>query len=242
MKGPLDICWLGLVEYEDGLQMQELVASARMAGRAPDTLLLLEHPPVITLGRHSEPRHLLASARELHRRGIGLHRIDRGGSITCHCPGQLVAYPIVEVPGSGRGVAAYVGLLEQVLLRCLAAFGLDAEVREGRPGLWVGRDKIASIGIRVRRKVATHGLALNVDCDLGIFSTVVPCGLAGAGVTSIEKLATHEVPGVEDVARVLASRFAELGGYSETREIEKAGLKYCFATSDTRDGGEMEPR
>ncbi|HET7692544.1 MAG TPA: lipoyl(octanoyl) transferase LipB [Gemmatimonadota bacterium] len=179
---------LGRVEYDHAWAIQRELLAARQAGHAPDTLLLLEHPPVITLGRSGETAHLLGSEAELERRGVALVATDRGGDITFHGPGQIVGYAIVDLAPRGRDLHRYLRDLESVLIRALAEFGIVAGRVEGLTGVWVGDAKVAAIGIRVSRWVTHHGFALNVDTDLSYFDLIVPCGIADRRVTSMEAL------------------------------------------------------
>jgi lipoate-protein ligase B len=150
-----------------------------------ERLALLEHPPVITLGVRGDRAHVLASAAELETRGISVVEADRGGDVTFHGPGQLVAYPILDLRVRGLRAADYVRALERVAVETLVTFGVEASRRPGTPGAWVGERKIAAVGVRIDRGISRHGLALNVDVDLGCFDLIVPCGLEGTGVTSI---------------------------------------------------------
>ncbi|HEX5478911.1 MAG TPA: lipoyl(octanoyl) transferase LipB [Dehalococcoidia bacterium] len=177
----------GLTRYQDAWQLQRRFADDVRAG-APPTLILLEHPPTYTLGARGETRHLLATRELLAQRGAEVIASDRGGDVTFHGPGQLVAYPIFDLRALGLGPVSYVRALEASVMRALAAFGIDAERVAGRPGVWVGNAKIAAIGVRISRGVTMHGFALNVTTDLSWFDAIVPCGIADAGVTSMERL------------------------------------------------------
>lgn len=184
---------LGRVGYEAAWELQRDLVAARQTGGAPDTLLLLEHPPVITLGRSGESAHLLGSEAELERRGVAFVETDRGGDITFHGPGQIVGYAIVDLAARGRDLHRYLRDLEAVLIRALAEFGIVAGRVDGLTGVWVGDAKVAAIGIRVSRWVTHHGFALNVDTDLSYFDLIVPCGIADRRVTSMEALLGHAV-------------------------------------------------
>ena len=179
---------LGRMGYDDAWDLQRELVAARQAGVAPDTLLLLEHPPVITLGRAGHPAHLLGSEAELARRGVSFVETDRGGDITFHGPGQIVGYAIVDLGPRGRDLHRYLRDLESVLIHALAEFGIVAGRVDGLTGVWVGDAKVAAIGIRVSRWITHHGFALNVDTDLSYFDLIVPCGIAGKRVTSMEAL------------------------------------------------------
>ena len=190
---------------------QRELAAARAAGRVGDLLLLLEHEHVYTLGRRGDAAHLLADVATLTRLGIACHRVDRGGDITYHGPGQLVGYPIVRLRGAGRGVRAYVEALETALIGVAAAFGIAATALPGRPGVWVGGQKLAALGITVSRGVAYHGFALNVAPDLAYFARIVPCGIADAGVTSLAALLGRTVT-IEEVVPICARAVAAACG------------------------------
>ena len=176
---------LGLREYGEVLDLQRRLARARMAGAVPDLLVLVEHPPVVTLGRGGRPEHLRVASEELRRRGVGLFEVERGGDVTYHGPGQLVGYPILDLHGHGRDVHRHLRRIERALVGALAALGLAAGVSPGRTGVWVGDRKIASIGVHVARWVTWHGFALNVCSDPRDFDLIVPCGLHGVQMTSL---------------------------------------------------------
>lgn len=178
---------LGRLAYLSALELQHRVVAARQAGRLPDVLLLVEHEPVITLGRRGDPRHILAPAEVLEQAGIAVHVVERGGDVTYHGPGQLVGYPILRLGEHDLGAADYMHRLEDVLLAVLADFGLQGHRRPGIIGLWLGPDKVASLGARIERGVSYHGFALNVSADLSHFRLIVPCGITDGGVTSMER-------------------------------------------------------
>ena len=184
---------LGRMRYDAAWELQRELVAARQAGAALDTLLLLEHPPVITIGRSGESAHLLGSQAELERRGVAFVETDRGGDITFHGPGQIVGYAIVDLAARGRDLHRYLRDLEAVLILALAEFGIAAGRVDGLTGVWVGDAKVAAIGIRVSRWVTHHGFALNVDTDLSYFDLIVPCGIADRRVTSMEALLGHAV-------------------------------------------------
>ncbi len=200
----------GRLPYLEALSLQERLLEERPQ-RGTDTLLLLEHPPVITLGRGGEERHLRLPESVLAAQGIEVHRVGRGGDVTYHGPGQLVGYPIVDLAPLGRDLHRYLRLLEEVLLLTLAAFDLRGERRPGCTGVWVAGAKIASIGIGVRRWVSWHGFALNVTTDLGGFDAIVPCGLAGVEMTSMAALLRRPLT-VEEVRPPLIAAFARCLG------------------------------
>jgi len=183
----LEIRHLGLVPYAEALELQRSLAEERIAGRIPDTLLLLEHPPVITLGRGTRDASLPIDVESLRRRGIEVHEIERGGDVTYHGPGQLVGYPIIDLQQHKPDLHWYLRQLESTLIAALAALGIAAERREGYTGVWTSGRKIASIGIHVRQWVTWHGFALNVTTDLSPFSLIVPCGIPDVVMTSVER-------------------------------------------------------
>jgi lipoyl(octanoyl) transferase len=195
---------LGLIEYDRAMELQSTAVMARAECRIPDCLLLLEHPSVITLGRGARPGHVLVSAEELVERGIALRETGRGGDVTLHAPGQLVGYPIVDLNARGRDVHRYLREIEEVLIRALCGWGIEARQVPRLTGVWVGEDKVAAIGVAVRRWVAHHGFALNVSTDLSLFDTIIPCGLAGKGITSVSHLLGEVARVGEAVRRVTA--------------------------------------
>jgi lipoate-protein ligase B len=211
--GPLWVIDLGWMEYDAAHALQEAAVAARAAGRVPDLLLFVEHPPVYTFGRGGREEHLLVSVDELTAQGAILRRTARGGDITYHGPGQLVGYPIVLLQHGGRGVRRFVAELEALLLEVSGYFGLRAAVRPAHPGIWVGDKKLASIGIEVRRGVSRHGFALNADVDLEPFAAIVPCGMPGLELTDLsrETGTTVSVATAADaVVRAWRSRFGEM--------------------------------
>ncbi len=210
---PLIISDLGPdADYRETLVRQEALHADRVAGRVPDTLLLLEHRAVYTLGRSADPGHLLRPAAELARAGIDVCATTRGGDVTYHGPGQLIGYPIIHLGERGLRVVAYVTALEEVLIRVLAGFGLASGRDARNRGVWVGNDKIAALGIRISRQVAMHGFALNVNTRLSDYAGLVPCGIRGAGVTSMQRLLGRAVDLSAVKARVV-SEFRSVMGY-----------------------------
>ncbi len=184
---------LGTMGYQPAFELQRALHKARVEGRTPDTLLLLEHPPVITLGKAFHPEHLRFAREFYAQQGIEVCPTDRGGDVTCHNPGQLVGYPIFDVSAHGRDLHKFLRDLEEVLIRTLGDFGLKAHRKAGFTGAWVGDEKVAAIGIKVTKWVSMHGFALNVCNDLSLFHTIVPCGIADRGVTSISRLVGRTV-------------------------------------------------
>jgi lipoyl(octanoyl) transferase len=190
--GPVEARWLGRIPYREAWDLQHELAAARADGRIGDQLLLLEHPSVLTLGRHADEGHILATQDDLARRGIEVIRIERGGEVTWHGPGQLVAYPILALADRGLLLRPLVRALEAAMVETCAAFGVVADRLDGHPGCWCeapgpNRRKIGALGIRVERGVTYHGIALNVDPDLSAFELIDPCGMPGVASTSIAR-------------------------------------------------------
>ncbi len=179
---------LGLVDYADGLRLQKERVAQRKAGEIPDTLLLLEHPHVYTLGRNARRENLLVSVEALRARGAQVFETDRGGDVTYHGPGQLVGYPILDLTQHRRDLAWYMRSLEEVFIGVAHDFGVEAGRVAGARGVWVGDEKLVAMGVHVSRWVTSHGFAFNVNTDLGYFEWIVPCGLRDKGVTSLAKL------------------------------------------------------
>src|SRR6266511_5965385 len=198
---------LGLVEYEDGLSAQRLLVDARAAGLVPDTLLLLEHPRVVTLGRGAKPDNVLWTKEQLRAAGFEVFETDRGGDVTYHGPGQLVGYPILDLRPDRCDVHRYVRDLEEVLIRTAAAFGITAGRSQGMKGAWVGEEKLAAIGVRIARWITSHGFALNVSTNLAHFGLIIPCGIADKGVTSIDILSRVPIA-MRDVEVAVAEAFS----------------------------------
>jgi len=202
---------LGRVDYAEALRLQRERVAQRKAETIPDTLLLLEHPHVYTLGRNAKREHLLISNEQLTQLGAQLFETDRGGDITYHGPGQLVGYPIFDLAKHRRDIAWFMRSLEEVFLRVASDFGIEAARLAGAPGVWVGNDKLVAMGVHVSRWVTSHGFAFNVSTDLRYFDWIVPCGLRGKGVTSLEKLLGRPVEmqaAVEHVVEHFARVFA----------------------------------
>ena len=200
--------WLGRVAYPRAFDLQIAAREALRRGEGPERLLLLEHPHVYTLGRNASPADVLLSAEELERRGVEVAVSDRGGQVTYHGPGQLVGYPILDLDPDRRDLRRYVSDLQWTLVDLLAELGIAARGGEGaRIGVWVGERKIASIGIHLSRWLTTHGFALNVAPELGLFDSIVACGLAGVEMTSIAREAGG-APALEALAARVVERFA----------------------------------
>ena len=207
--GELWTCELGLVEYRAATDLQSHLRAARLAGEVPDVLLALEHPPVYTRGRRSEPGELPMGEDWYRAQGIEVVQTDRGGKLTYHGPGQLVGYPIMRI----GDVGAYLRTMERAIVAALADAGVAAGPREGLTGVWVQDRKIGSIGVHVLRGVTTHGFAINVENDLQPFEWVVPCGLEGVRMTSVSRETEAPAPGIMPSFRErVATRFAEAFG------------------------------
>lgn len=221
----LSVRWLGRVPYREACDEMERLVAARREGRSRDTLLLLEHPPVITLGRSARPGHLRISRAERLARGIELHETGRGGGATYHGPGQLVGYPIVAFPAERRDVHRYLRDLEEALIRTASDFGADCSRRAGLTGVWAGDRKVGSIGVRISTGwIASHGFALNVSTDLAAFEWIVPCGIEGCRATSLEELTGVRTP-VREVAARAACRVAEVLGLEPLVEPHAAPVE-----------------
>jgi lipoyl(octanoyl) transferase len=212
MPRELAVMELGRRDYASVLALQEQTHAARVRGEIPDTLLLVEHEPVITLGRAAKRDNILAPAEQLSAMGIELHEIGRGGDVTYHGPGQLVAYPILDLRPDRCDVRRYVRQLEEVMIQIAVSYGLEAERVEGVTGAFCAGRKFGALGVRISRWVTMHGFALNVSTDLDAFSLIVPCGLRDVQVTSLMREAGREISLADATARA-ASHFAEVFGY-----------------------------
>ena len=199
MSRALEVRRLGVVSYADGLELQKRLVEERKAGLIPDQLLLLEHPPVITLGvkTRRDRSHIVAPPEVLEEEGVQVFETGRGGDVTYHGPGQLVGYPILDLKPDRCDVHQYVRDIEEVMIRAAARFGITAGRTAGLTGAWVGDEKLAAIGVRIARWVTSHGFAFNVNTALDHFDLIVPCGISDKGVTSLEKLLGRPVPMVE---------------------------------------------
>jgi lipoyl(octanoyl) transferase len=196
---------LGVQRYASTLALQREVARARIAGDLEeDVLLLVEHPPVVTLGRSAKDAHMLATPAYLEQRGVELFEVERGGDVTFHGPGQLVGYPIIDLKQHRRDLHWYLRQVEQFLIDALAAFSLHGERRPPHTGVWIGERKIASIGVHARDWVTWHGFALNVATDLDYFDLIVPCGIHGVRMTSVDAELPNGNVSVSEVAGAVA--------------------------------------
>jgi len=215
---------LGLEPYNRALDLQHRLVAARREGRIEDVLILLEHPPVITLGRRADEKNIVASQELLARLGIEVHRVERGGDVTYHGPGQLVGYPVLNLRGHRQDVGWYMRSLEEVLIRALSDFGVEAGRLEGRIGVWIGDKNIAALGARIEEWITYHGFALNVSPDLSHFDLIIPCGYRGMGATSMEEV-LGEAPEMSEVRKSVAQRFGEVFSV----EIREAALEEFLA-------------
>lgn len=194
----IDVSRLGLVSYADGLELQRALVDDRKAGRIPNTLLLLQHPHVLTIGVKKDGRqHILAAPDLLAARGVEVFETGRGGDVTYHGPGQLVGYPIFDLHPDRRDVHKYVRDLEEVMIRACADYGLAADRVKGMSGTWIRDAKIGAIGVRISRWVTSHGFAFNVTTDLDFFNLIVPCGIADKAVTSLAAQLGRPIPMAE---------------------------------------------
>lgn len=198
----------GITPYAEAWALQRLLVAARQRGEIGDGLILLEHEPVFTIGRATKSEHLLFPREALTRQGFGVYDIERGGSITYHGPAQLVGYPILDLRAYDEDIVGYMRSLEETLLRTLEDFGIAAARVRGYPGIWVGEEKIAAVGVAVKRKVTMHGFALNVDPELSPFALINPCGLSRP-VTSMVRVLGAPVS-MAEVRAACARRFAEV--------------------------------
>ena len=205
MSSLLEVRRRGVVPYQEALTLQRALVEERRADRVPDLLLLLQHPPVITLGVKGDGgrSHIVASSERLAGLGIEVSETGRGGDVTYHGPGQVVGYPILDLRPDRCDVHKYVRDVEDVMIRVCADYGVAAGRIKGQTGTWVGGDKIGAIGIRISRWITSHGFAFNVGTDLDHFRLIVPCGIADGGVTSLEKLLGREVSITEAEARLV---------------------------------------
>ena len=202
-------CRLGTIDYAEAHRLQKDLQAKRISGEIDDTVLLLEHPPVLTMGRSAKEQHVLAAPDVLAARGISVHEVGRGGDVTYHGPGQLVAYPIIDLKPDRRDVRKYMWSLEETMIRTCADFGLAATRVEGLNGAWIGDRKVGAVGVRISRWVTMHGLALNANSDLTHFDLIVPCGIQDKTVTSLSAELGRTVFAA-DVIDPLARHLADL--------------------------------
>jgi lipoyl(octanoyl) transferase len=221
----LEVRRLGVVPYDRALAMQRALVEERRAGQVPDLLLLLEHPPVITLGVKGDGgrSHIVAPEKRLAELGIEVHETGRGGDVTYHGPGQLVGYPIIDLKPDRCDVHRYVRDVEEVMIRTCEDYGIGAARIAGLTGVWVGGEKIGAIGVRISRWITSHGFAFNVHTSLDHFDLIVPCGIVDRGITSIEK-ATGRRHEMEEVSSRVVGHFCEVFARRQiAKEEEKQG-------------------
>jgi lipoyl(octanoyl) transferase len=230
---PLHVRRLGLVEYEDGLGMQKLTAEARHKDLIPDTLLLLEHPRVLTLGRGAKEENLLGTREELKARGYEIHETNRGGDVTYHGPGQIVGYPILDLKPDRKDVRKYVTSIEELMILVAADYGIKAERVAGRTGIWTPAGKLGAIGVHISRWITTHGFAFNVSTALSDFGAIIPCGIADAGVTSLEML-LGRAPPIAEVEDRFIEHAAQI--WDSDASIVEPSLRTVSATLTREDG------
>lgn len=202
-------CRLGTVDYAEAHELQRRLQDKRIAGEIGDVVLLLEHPPVLTLGRSAKEQHVIAPAAMLEAEAIRVHEVGRGGDVTYHGPGQLVAYPIIDLKPDRKDVRKYVWSLEETMIRTCADFGISATRSAGLNGAWISDRKVGAVGVRISRWVTMHGLALNANTNLRHFELIVPCGIQDKAVTSLSVELGRPVS-VADVIAPLAAHFAAL--------------------------------
>ena len=213
---------MGIINYEAALKLQNRLARARMDGEIEDTILFLQHPPVITMGKSGKIQNVL-DPQTTREKNIKVIFTDRGGDVTYHGPGQLVVYPILSLRNHGLSVPGYVWKLEETVIRLLARFGIEAARVEKMRGVWVGKEKIAALGVHLSRWISKHGLALNVNTNLDPFDLINPCG-TGRRATSMARILGRELP-VEEVESLVIQSFAEVFGVSIIREpMENLGV------------------
>jgi lipoate-protein ligase B len=209
-KKPLRLMLLnGLTPYEEALFLQKKLVSARASGEAPDTLIMLEHPPVITVGRSGKESDIVVDSAMLAKNGISVHKIERGGQVTYHGPGQAVGYAIVNLLDIKIGVREFVRRLEETLIRAASAMGVEAFRKKGFPGVFCEQGKIGALGVRVTRGVTYHGFSLNVAPDLSHYRFIHPCGMASSDVTSVRAVVGQAQP-FEDARRAIVDAFVEV--------------------------------
>ena len=193
---------LGQRPYQEVWAYQKEIQAKRIAGEIEDTFLMVEHEPVYTLGKNANENHLLQS----HAQSVDVFNIERGGDITFHGPGQLVGYPILDLSNYKKSISWYMRILEQIIIDTVSEFGIEAKRIEGLTGVWVGDEKIAALGVRIRRWVTMHGFSINVNTDLTFYDGIIPCGIFDHGITSMEQLLCRP-QNIEKVKKVVRSKF-----------------------------------
>ncbi len=229
-KKVYDAVYLGLMPYELALKLQRRLTKARAQGSVPDVLLLLQHPPVFTIGRFRGEEDIIISLEKLQQEGMAVFHTNRGGSITYHGPGQLVGYPILNLAENGLGVREYIWKLEEIIIKLLLILGIQGHRVAKYPGVWVDGKKVCSIGVHVSHHITMHGFALNVNTDLRHFEYINPCGIKGQVMTSISKLLGYPIE-VEAIIDALLDSFSAIFGLKRERGLDK-----CLAMLDVLSG------
>jgi lipoyl(octanoyl) transferase len=229
----LQILNLGVCDYLSAYQIQLDLVAKRQKGEIEDTLILVEHPPVITLGKSAEDSHILFAEDYLREQGVEIHKIERGGDVTYHGPGQIVGYPIFDIKHGGIGIRTFVENLEQLFIRLLKEeFDIPAGKDPVHTGVWVNGSKITAIGLAVKRGVTMHGFAFNVNTNMSHFQLIVPCGIADRGVTSLEML-TGETQDYERMTALVADYFCKVFGYEGMTPCSYEAGEFKVATENT---------
>ena len=206
---PHNILDLGLSDYNDTWKLQKKLQSKRILGEIEDHLLLVEHPPVFTLGKNASKQHIINNSED-----VSIIQTDRGGNITFHGPGQLVCYPILDLNHYKRSITWYMRELEQLIIDVLGEYDIKASRKKGLTGTWVKDKKIAALGVRISRWVTMHGFSLNINPDLNFYKHIIPCGIKEYGVTSMAKIMGNEVPSMDEVKTKMTKHFTKnFGGY-----------------------------
>ncbi len=215
MKKTLKVIdFTGFKDYRSVWDLPKELVDKRIKDEIPDHLILVEHKHVITTGRHADFSNLQAGEEELKKLGVSLYKIERGGDITYHGPGQLVGYPIVKINSAIAGLRRFIHMLEEALQKTIAEYGIETHTTDRYVGVWHGNEKIVAIGVAFKRWVSYHGFAFNVNTDLSYFDLIIPCGLKDKGVTSLEKILGHKVL-MKEVKSIFIRNFAETYGYTE---------------------------
>ncbi|MER3446448.1 MAG: octanoyltransferase [Candidatus Dadabacteria bacterium] len=222
--------YLERVDYSKGLSYQMEIHKRVSLGKYKGFLLLVEHNPVVTIGRFGDESNILISKEDMKRRGVEIWRIERGGDVTFHGPGQLVGYPIINLRDFKLGVKSYIHLLEETLIGVIDRFGIRGERIKDHTGVWIGKEKIAAIGVYVKNGITMHGFALNVNTDLKYFSFIIPCGISNMGVTSMKEILGMEIP-LEKVAVAFAEEFGERFQTNMILATEDAEITGFFSAS-----------
>jgi len=230
---PLQILNLGVCDYLSAYQIQLDLVAKRQKGEIEDTLILVEHPPVITLGKSAEDSHILFAEDYLREQGVEIHKIERGGDVTYHGPGQIVGYPIFDIKHGGIGIRTFVENLEQLFIRLLKEeFDIPAGKDPVHTGVWVNGSKITAIGLAVKRGVTMHGFAFNVNTNMSHFQLIVPCGIADRGVTSLEIL-TGETQDFARTTELVAAYFCKVFGYEGVKKCSYEAGEFKVGTENT---------